>query len=533
MRTPQFMKIITWKNWSIGKRLMFIAIFPVVYLFLSVVAYSYFSHDKEAKLELAERGNMVATTLAEGLEYPLLSANTNGLKQMVHAVVQSDQSIYKIEVFNYKKESVSSALRAGKSAPEKRYFEKPIKRQMVWINIVGQDNSSTSNTKLKNDIIGYVRVTMSPSHMVEKQKHRFSIELLISMLALAASVWVGRFLSQTLTEPLQQSIAALRQIRGGHTDQKMAITSGGELGELQHSINDMAESLHLAKQHLENTVEQRTSELMQSRNEALKANAEKRKLIQKINTIVEDERQSIAVEIHDELNASLIAVRLESELIVRLANPSRLENKTDFPPQFETTLQEIQTRARSVIQLALGLYINGRNLVRRLRPEVLEMLGLQGAVEDMVKMLNQSQGHEVSQNQAQPNIECKKDGTTFPQCHFSFVSSGDFSQVNQEMAMSCYRIIQEACSNVIKHAQASHVTITLHVVTHSDHSVTLNLVVQDDGNGFDQDAAVLGIGLIGMRERVAALQGEMQIYSKVGEGCKIVMNMFGNNMQIT
>lgn len=512
-------KILSWKNWSVRQRLMVIAIFPVIYLFFSVVSYSYFAHEKEASLELAERGNIVATALAEGLEYPLVSGNTNGLKQMVHGVVQSDQSIFKIEVFNLKRESLSSALRSGKNMPENRYFEKPIQRQMIWVNIVDQTptlvsnkasnsnstgssigSSSTEKTKFKKEIIGYVRVTMSPTHMVEKQKHRFGVELLISLLALAVSVWVGLFLSQSLTQPLKQSIDVLRQIRGGDTEQKMAITTGGEIGDLQHSINDMAESLHLAKQHLEKTVEQRTSELMQSRNEALKANAEKRKLIQKVNTIVEEERQSIAIEIHDELNASLIAVRLESERIAKIAG---IVIKAEQSSQPNVMLQEIQERARTVIQLALHLYANGRNLVRRLRPEVLDMLGLQGAVEEMIRMFNEAQ----------------KD------CHFSFVTEGDFTQVNKEMAMSCYRIIQEASSNALKHAQAKNIKITLSVDMSQSQSVVLNLVIQDDGIGFDQDLVVPGIGIVGMRERVAALNGTMQIESKSVEGSKIMITM--------
>jgi two-component system sensor histidine kinase UhpB len=113
--------------------------------------------------------------------------------------------------------------------------------------------------------------------------------------------------------PLRSSIGALRQIRGGNYRVQLPVTTGGEIAELQASIGEMSLALDQSKQHLENKVAERTRDLVESRNEALKADADKRKLIQKVNSIVEDERKSIAIEIHDELNASLIAVRLESQ----------------------------------------------------------------------------------------------------------------------------------------------------------------------------------------------------------------------------
>lgn len=505
--------ILSWKNWSVRTRLMVIAIFPVIYLFFSVVSYSYYSHDIEAKQELAERGRMISTAMAEGLEYPLLNVNTNanvnGLKQMLNGVVQSDLSIYQIEVFNVKKEKISYALTNSKGKSESRYFEKPIKRQMVWVNLLEQDdarskakNASTSNSiTAKNDkhngeIIGYVRVTMSPTHMVDKQKHRFLIELLISALALTVSAWVGRFLSQSLTEPLKQSIDTLRKISSGDTQQEMKITTGGEIGELQQSINDMAKSLHLSTQNLENKVEERTKELMFSRNEALKADAEKRKLIQKVNTIVEEERQSIAIEIHDELNASLIAVRLESERIARIAAKAQ----TQTHPENDHVFLEIQDRAKAVVKLALNLYANGRNLVRRLRPEVLDMLGLHGAVEEMVKIYNDAQS----------------------ECHFHFSSEGDFSRIDKNIALSSYRIIQEASANVLKHAKAHHVEIHLSV---DKLETQLNIEIHDDGQGFDQSQIVSGLGIVGMRERVTAFGGTMQLETNVGQGSQISMSI--------
>ncbi len=91
-------------------------------------------------------------------------------------------------------------------------------------------------------------------------------------------------------------------------------------------------------------VQARTRGLEASRNEALKANADKRKLIQKVHSVVEDERKSIAIEIHDELNASLIAARLESQRILQLA--------THMPDS--AAVEEIRSKAQ-----AIGLALAG------------------------------------------------------------------------------------------------------------------------------------------------------------------------------
>ncbi|MES2048482.1 MAG: HAMP domain-containing protein, partial [Pseudomonadota bacterium] len=364
-----------WSNWSIRTRLMLITIFPVIYLFSSVVVYSYHSRLSEAAEELAERGRIVATALAEGLEYNVLSANLSGLNRSVNAVVQTDRNIHSVDIFDARRVAIVHVGASATAQTDQHFFEVPIKRQMVWVNLVGPNvnvpNASANQEKASEKIsetLGYVRVTMSPDHMLAKQTQRFQIELAMALLALIVSAVLGLLLSRSLTAPLRKSIAALSEIQAGDYATKVAVTTGGEIGQLQSSINDMSFSLYQSKQNLEDKILARTKDLLLSRNEALKSDAEKRKLIQKINSIVEDERKAIAIEIHDELNASLIAARLESQRILHLLSKveSKVENKLEKNEVLDKTFDEIQQRAKSIIKLTLDLYANGRNLVRRL-----------------------------------------------------------------------------------------------------------------------------------------------------------------------
>jgi two-component system sensor histidine kinase UhpB len=380
---------------------------------------------------------------------------------------------------------------------EPRAFEALIRKQVVWINLFSDNGaphvSAPSETRpptLSAEVVGRVRVTMSPTNMLARQLRRFRIELAIAALGLAASGLLAWFLARSLTVPLREAIGVLRRIRGGEYRVQLPATTGGEIGELQASIGEMSVALEHSKQDLENKVAERTRDLLASRNEALRADADKRKLIQKVNNIIEDERKSIALEIHDELNASLIAVRLESQTIQHLAA------KAVPGPEID----QIRAKAQSITKLALDLYANGRRLVRRLRPEVLDMLGLHGAVEEMV-------GHY------------RNSGVLV-----EFDSDGDFAHLGNDLAISAYRIVQEALSNVMKHAHAGVVRVSLAL---SDAGTggdgALRIEVQDDGAGFDTAGASEGIGIIGMRERVAALGGRMDVLSTPGEGTLVAI----------
>jgi two-component system sensor histidine kinase UhpB len=484
-----------WRGWSIGLRMAFITMLPVALLFSAFVGYSWYAHRAQVDEELAERGRILARALAETSEYNVISGNLSDLRLTINGLVQSDTSVYRIDVVD-----TAGRNRVGVVSehpilpqPDGRWYEAPIRKQVVWINLFSDNGtphvSASSDTRpptLTSEVVGRVRVTMSPTNMLDKQVRRFRIELALAALALTASGALAFILARSLTVPLREAIAVLRRIRGGNVRVQLPVTTGGEVGELQSSIGEMSVALDDARQDLENRVAERTRDLLASRNEALRADADKRKLIQKVNSIIEDERKTIAIEIHDELNASLIAVRLESQTIQLLANKA--------PPGPE--VGQIAAKAQAITKLALDLYANGRRLVRRLRPEVLDMLGLHGAVEEMVS-------HYRSAGMV-----------------FDFHTEGDFSKIGNELAISAYRIVQEALSNIMKHAGAGYARVSLVLSEASD---ALQIEVQDDGEGFDPALASEGIGIIGMRERVFALGGSIQVRSTPGEGTLVAI----------
>jgi two-component system, NarL family, sensor histidine kinase UhpB len=416
-----------WRRWSLRTRLLSIIIVPLAYMFATFVYYLYASGLADVGDELAERGPLVAKVLADSSEYSLAMGRVGELRQGVERVVYADPGIHQVDVLDAARKGVVSVAARRGGQPDAHYHEAPIVRRLVWVNMQGHPAGQGG---FSTETVGYVRVTMSPTAAMRRHMNRFYVALLVAGLGLLACAALAWQFANHFNDSLQSTMRALRA-----------------------------------------------------------ADAEKRVLLRKVNSAVEEERKSIALEIHDELNATLIAVRLEAQRIATLA-------------QKDGATGEIGQRAQGIMKLALGLYNSGRALVRRLRPEVLELLGLQGAVEEMVR-------HYDSLGQG---------------CRYVFRADGEFSKLDSAVAISAYRIVQEALSNVAKHARATEVTVVL-ARECAGADDRLRITVADNGKGFDPAQSTGGIGIAGMRERVAAYAGAFDVASMPGVGTTVTIRL--------
>jgi len=336
-----------------------------------------------------------------------------------------------VALFDAKRRPLLRSQGKAAGGPEARYYEAPVVKRLIWVSAQAPDGTPPAGSArqgMTTETVGYLQVRMAPGALLRAQARRFQIELLVACAGLLLCGAVSFRLSQGFDTSLQASLTALRE-----------------------------------------------------------ADAAKRHLLRRVNTAVEEERRSIALEIHDELNAVLIAARLESQRIAALAR--------DVQPA--ASAEDIGRRAQTITRLTLGLYNSGRALVRRLRPEVLDMLGLRGAVDEMVRQVDASHAG----------------------CRFDVRVDGDFDGLGPEVAITAYRVIQEALSNIVKHAQARQATVVL-----ARHAERLHITVSDDGRGFDAASRQAGIGVAGMRERVQALDGNFEIASHAG-GTRIVIEL--------
>src|SRR5688572_10426804 len=204
-----------------------------------------------------------------------------------------------------------------------------------------------------------------------------------------------------------------------------------------------------------------------------------RRLSQRLVQLQEIERRSLSRELHDQVGQTMTA------LGIQLGNIENL--RTEDGPAFRERLEDLKRlnadAMRTVRDLAMGL-----------RPSMLDDIGLEAAL--------QWQGREFSRHTGVP-------------CH---VMVQEIPETLREAQKTCiYRVVQEALTNCARHARAGTVRVSLRM-----EGETIALSVSDDGIGFNTTGTMReGLGLLGMRERVQALDGDLNISSVPGKGTVI------------
>lgn len=281
------------------------------------------------------------------------------------------------------------------------------------------------------------------------------------LIVIFISIWLSY---RYLNRPLRQLLRGVRAVTSGDMNVTVPVTSQDELGELAESFNQMTGELN-----------SRSQQLSQTSNELKIKEAQL-----KVATL--EERQRLAHELHDSVSQALYGIALG-------ARTARTQLERD-PAKVAEPLDY-------VLSLAEAGLAEMRALIFELRPESLQNEGLLGAltkVSDAVRTRH------------------KLDIVT------SFCSEPDISLDAKEML---YRITQEAIYNVIKHASATRIEITLMMKDGK-----LILEVRDNGKGFDPQGSFPGhLGLQSMRERVANCNGELLIISQPGQGTTVKVEL--------
>ncbi|MGB7988177.1 MAG: ATP-binding protein [Candidatus Methylophosphatis roskildensis] len=480
---------------------MAIATIPAFLLFVAIVITLYFTMVQDARLDISERGRFTAAALAESSRYGLISGNTTVLDRALKGVLDAEPTIAAIVVEDAERHRVTMVGNDRLPAiigP----FEAPMHAEVPDVDLFDKGTEahlaeSTAPAPRFNTgaVAGYVLVYTQAEPLLVARRQRLLFATALVACATLLSGIAGLLLAQWLRAPLSAVMGALRQIRQGTYDIALPTTAPGDIGELQRAVVEMAKAMSTTQQDLERLVEKRTAELQSAVAALEQAHAEKRRLIAHGNEIVEEERRRVAGEIHDNLNASLVAVKLESMRIRNLA--ARLPNTTNG----ERAQQEITDIAARITTMAGQVYDAARNIVKSLRPEVIDTLGLQQAIEDLVRHYDE----------------------LHPECTFELITHQALPQLRGPITMSVYRLIQEALVNIVKHASAHRATVVLDPQPTSN---VLEVLITDDGIGFNPEARVstASIGLIGMRERVAAAGGQIAIESSsAGTRIKITL----------
>ena len=211
-----------------------------------------------------------------------------------------------------------------------------------------------------------------------------------------------------------------------------------------------------------------------------------RQLTRAIQSRLEEERRSIARELHDELGQCVTAIKTIGTAI---------SNRS------QETAPDVHANALTIVSVASHIYDVVHGIIRQLRPTALDHLGLSETLKESV-----SAWHE-----RHPDIACE------------LRLEGAIEGMGETINITVYRIVQECLTNVARHAVATRSDI--HVTRSNDpqRGDLVKVTVRDNGKGFAQqrEREATRFGLIGMRERVQALDGEFRIDSRPGEGVTV------------
>lgn len=279
----------------------------------------------------------------------------------------------------------------------------------------------------------------------------------VFLLALAA-LWLG---ARRIVRPLQKlERQAAKLAEGDFSAIREPVGGIEEIRNLQFELIEMAEKLNAAQQSLHS-------------------------YIGAITAGVENERRSLARELHDDTIQSLIALNQRIQLASKIASAAE---KADLD-KLQEMAQQIMTQLR--------------RMIRGLRPIYLEDLGLVASLEMLAQETGRVSGISVE-----------------------FSAVGEACRLDAQTEMSLYRMVQESLNNVAHHAQASQAWVEI-----SFSPTALKVEIRDNGTGFVVPASSREFtqkghfGLLGLHERAEIIGAELCIQSKPGQGTRVSIEL--------
>lgn len=323
---------------------------------------------------------------------------------------------------------------------------------------------------------------------VRTMEQRF---IIFGISSLVIALFLGLGLTLSLVKPIRELTAAAQDISRGNISRPIPRSGSDEIGDLSQSLDVMRTALKRSldeiqewNKALETRVQEKTRELEKSYREIARKEAARGELLRKVLSVQEEERKRIARELHDETSQSLAALVMRLEAAVAI--PDR-------------DAEKIKNSLADMRNLATRTMDNVHKIIFDLRPSVLDDLGLLSALR-----------WYADNRLGAPGIRTRVEVT------------GEERKLPPQVETSLFRVVQEAITNIVKHAEAHNVLLS---VEFKDSAIAIE--VEDDGKGFDMEAVGLqmdkapGLGLLGMKERVTLLGGEFHIESQPGSGTRI------------
>lgn len=306
------------------------------------------------------------------------------------------------------------------------------------------------------ETVGELVVRPDPSFEVDEVwDDAVRLAKLAALLFVLANALIYFLVSRALA-PVEQISRAIGDLERGRLDTRLPAIAQPELGRLGREFNRMADALQASV-------------------------TQNRRLTQQLIRVQEEERRSLARELHDELGQNLSAIHADAMAMLHAA-------RAGAPASGEG--------AEAIVNVVREIMTQVRGLLRRLHPATLDTLGLVEAVRELAR----------AWQSRHPHVMCELE-----------LDDG-LGRLPAAIEVTAYRLVQEALTNVARHARAGAVRIAVGVAADGG----LAVEIADDGRGFAGDPAPVGLGLAGMRERVESLGGAFSLATAASAGTRLL-----------
>jgi signal transduction histidine kinase len=490
-----------WPSWrDLGLRTKLAVLIEGLLLLLALATGLLATGRMETTLEseLTRRGLAIAGDLAMFSVKPLLAGDLATLRRFVNHTM-SQEHVRSVAVLDPDGAVVmhSDLARVGER-PHDAWT-----RRAVRSDAPGQEDSlaaraedpvyglhypiTASGARLGTVVVGYSRAAVR-AEIGRARRQIASVWALAAILA-GGLAWL---LAGYVTRPITAIASAMQGAAGGELRAVLAEGRRDEVGVLASSFNEMTEDLARHRQHLSELVEARTAQLRDANarleeevaerekvaDELRRSRAKLRDLASHLQSVRERERAEIAREIHDELGQALTALKLDlhwaGQQLAAGSAAAAAERIAALSKAIDATVQSV------------------RRISSELRPKLLDDLGLSAALEWQAREFEQ-----------RARVACR------------IRSEPDDIVLDADRSTALFRIFQETLTNVARHAHATRVEV---LVTNFEGKV--EMTVTDDGEGIrpEQVSDRRSLGILGMRERVRALGGRLEINGRKGRG---------------
>ena len=424
---------------------------------------------------LEKRGMEIASHVAQGSSNYVLTDDSYNLYELASQTMDGSEDVRYILVFDSNNRLLAHTFQGG-IPKDLLAFDAATMTSPYRAATFASNEGAIHDVvvPIENGAVGFVRLGMTEEYTRNLIMRHIRDIIVAIFVVCGVAAAIASVIARRITRPITELAQVAAAITKGNPAVRATASDRGEVGKLAAAFNDMASSLINANKDKEVLLEELRAK------EQLRAT-----LISKLITAQEDERKRISRELHDETSQALTSLMLTMRVLAEDATSD--------------AQREALLTGRDV---AANILRDVRQLAIELRPPVLDDLGLVPAINKYIEKFGERQGLSIE---------------------LSTIGAG--RQIDGQIAVALYRIIQEGLNNVVKHSGAKKVRISI-----ADNREYISLTIADDGRGISGDDLLKAqresrLGLYGMRERVELLQGRMDIETSPEGGAALIITI--------